>query len=394
MPWTKAVIIAPWGDVVSLASRQLSLLAGDTGDLLAQKAICYTFPDGFGFVRRTTGVLVCEDSIKVFSFPGLTYRGVRSLPGKARTASFGERYVAVGFAEGPVRVYDARDWSQYARFALGERASSLALSPDERVLAVGLRDKRLVLCELDSKRQRSLQPRPAEPLTVLSFSPDGARLLAGTRASAAVWTVADGSRERVLGALRGLSAAAWTSAGEIATAGAGGLGLVRLADEAVRGIDDSPPGSSQPPVDLAVSPDGRVLCTGAKRGAVRCYAKGGIDRRVAGRRGSVDAADPAVVVTPGRLIGHTGHRLTMQAHPHTQLPSAGGRASLRRHVLVVEGELTTPGWPEIAEVTIDEVRKGRLHLTILQDKSASVMADGRTDPFEYDTQVRLVWQAP
>ena len=70
------------------------------------------------------------------------------------------RFVAVGFAEGPVRVYGTSDWSQTGYFALGERASSLALAPDERMLAVGLRNGRLVLCDLSTNQQRSLRSDP------------------------------------------------------------------------------------------------------------------------------------------------------------------------------------------------------------------------------------------
>jgi hypothetical protein len=82
----------------------------------------------------------------------------------------------------------------------------------------------------------------------------------------------------------------------------------------------------------------------------------------------------------------------MRAHAHAVLPAAGQRAMLRRHVLKAVGELSRSEWPEIAEVQIDKVSKGRLHLTVVRDRSAATLAEGEQDPFAYDAPVRLVWR--
>jgi hypothetical protein len=379
--------------VVSFGARKLSLYAGDTGDLLVSKGICYTFREAFGFVGRRTGVLVCEDGIKVFDFPGLTYRGVRSLPGKARTAAFGNRRVAVGFAEGPVRVYDARDWSQAGHFALGERASALALSPDERTLAVALRDGRLAVLDLATSTRRSLSNPAKAPVRVLAYAADGGRLVGAAGSSVTLWQAATPEPTRSFAVAGAVADVRWISGDAIVVVGRSFSSAIRVADGAAEGLPVQAGAHAKGWVDAAVTRDGRMLCIASAERSIHCLARG----RPPARGDGVDAAPtqpgvpPRHGVTAGRLVGHTGNHLTMEAHPHTELPRVGRRAELRRHVLREQGGLLTSEWPPVAFVTVDRVHRGRLRLTIEEDRSATVLPDSEKDPFEYDAPVRLVW---
>jgi hypothetical protein len=60
----------------------------------------------------------------------------------------------------------------------------------------------------------------------------------------------------------------------------------------------------------------------------------------------------------------------------------------------MDGELSRSTWPVIAEVRVDEVSKGKLHLTVLRDQSAAALPAGEPEPFGYDAPVRLVWTKP
>jgi hypothetical protein len=377
-PWIKAVAIAPWGDVVSTGARMLRIHAAESGKLRGETATCFTFPGALGFVGEKTGALVCEDSIQVFAFPGAKYRGVRKLVGQARVAAFGRRLVAVGFAEGPVRLFSTGDWQQTAELPVLGRVSALGLSRDDRALGVGYEDGRIVWHDLAARSQRVLEGTARHAVSALAFSPLGRRLFAASGPASAVWNAAGGMPERSFDVVRQVSAARWLSEDDVATVGADGLLVLGPGDGSARSIGDGSDASSGPPVTLDLSLDGRFLCTGAPEGSLRCFA-----------------ADDCVpsgtsrLVLDGRLVGHNGKHVMVKADAAPELPPVGRCAKLMRHVQGADGGLATSGWVEVGEVRIEEIRKDVVRATLT---GPDLAGDGQKSAvLEYDTPVRLVW---
>ena len=393
-PWTKAVAIAPWGDVVSFGARMLRIHAADTGKLLGETATCFTFPGAFGFVGRGSGALVCEDSIQVFTFPGAKYRGVRKLTGQARAAAFGGKLVAVGFAEGPLRLFSTGDWQQTAELPALGRVSALALSRDDRALAIGYEDGRIGWRDLGSGSERLLSGAAGHPVSALAFSPLGRRLFAAAGPFSAVWDTDGVEPTRVFTVVRQVSAARWLDEQDVVTTGADGLLALGVADGSARSVGDGSDAASRPPVALDLSADGHLLCTGAPDSSLRCFARGAVPtpEPLPVAATTADACVPAgseQVVLDGRLVGHTGRHVMVKADAATELPAVGRCARLVRHVQGADGGLATSAWTDVGEVRIEDVHKDLIRATLL---GAEPPADGpKARAFEYDTPVRLVW---
>ena len=103
-PFVKGLAFAPSGHVGVLSSRHLSLHDGRSGKLVGEVDVCFTFEHALAFVDEKTAALVCENGVKLFHLPDLSYRGVRPFSQPATAAGFANGKLVVAFSSGPAKV--------------------------------------------------------------------------------------------------------------------------------------------------------------------------------------------------------------------------------------------------------------------------------------------------
>jgi WD40 repeat protein len=101
----------------------------------------------------------------------------------------GKRFVTADH-DGVIHVWDASK-RKVATSATGKGVWSLAVSPDEQIIACGGSDRRVHLRRaVDLELVASLEPQHGHLIEGLAFSPDGATLLSASRDDTlAVWNV-------------------------------------------------------------------------------------------------------------------------------------------------------------------------------------------------------------
>ena len=394
--WNRAVVLAPWGDVVSFGSRELRYHAARSGEVIGRQPACVSSTRAVGFVDAHNGALVCEQDIRIFSLPDLRFWATRPLPGRAQEAAFGGPRVAVAFDHGPVRLFDTADWAQAGELEVGGRVTALALSSDGGQLAVGYQDGRLAVRRLPQGAERMLSSRRGHhPVLAVAFSPDGAELFAAAGPRAEVWSLGDGSLGRRFRVVTGVNAARWLSAREIATVGAEGLLLLDRATGAARTVAEGPLFGSRPPASLDASRDGRVLCTGEPKGMVRCYARGraaeGAASGAAATVGAGGAPPSRAVIARGRVVARSGKQLTVELPAGSELPPVGAVARLLQHMQAEPGSAVASGWLHVADVRVDEVDGEVLGLTVATEKVPLDAAESRSELLARQSSVKLSW---
>ncbi len=186
--------------------------------------------------------------------------------------------VLVGGTDDGLSLWDMRDAPDLGppvRLATG-RVRSMAISPDGRTLAVGTDGRKIFLVDVGVPRidgEPLVYEGTAEIdwVSSVAFSPDGRTLASGGSDGLVLWDVA--SRQQVSGLLTyrtpggvdGIDAVVFTSDGrEIVADASHGVVLLDVASrEWVGGTLPSTAGT----VDLALSPDGRMLATVDNMGA-------------------------------------------------------------------------------------------------------------------------------
>ncbi|MCC6527323.1 MAG: hypothetical protein IT373_32035 [Polyangiaceae bacterium] len=387
----KAVSLAPWGDVVALGSRRLSVHARTTGAEILAVDACFTFADAIGFVGDELAV-VCEDGVELYSFAAASWRAERKIPGHARAAAFAPGRLAVGSDDGKVRLYDTGTWREERSLEVGAVPTALALSADGRRLAVALEERDGFWVDLPagsgedgaSPERHAVHVPPGPAIGALALTADGHLLFAAGGPRAALLDLERGTT-RAVRLVGGVATARFATPAGLVTAGADGVLWVDAEDGSAHSIGGgvSPltgeryDAEGTEHVGLALDAGGRLLCAGAESGKLACYAHVRIDPAQPFAYGTARAA----TTTGGRVMTFGGRRATVKALPREPLPAAGAHAHVLRYSERREGELTLLEWTDVGAATVDAVDKDVLRLT-LTDK---------LDALPYDTQVRISW---
>jgi hypothetical protein len=381
-PFNQAVAIAPGGQIAVLATRSLTLHDAKTGGMVARKEVCTTFDGAFSFVDDKTGALVCEDSVRLFSLPDLTYRTMHALPDKAHVAAFAPGFMAV--AAGRVRVLDTTSFAEKHVFEADGDVTTLALTA--KWIAIGLERGEVLLYPLEGgAASQRIAVKQGFEIEALALSPDGTRVFASAGPVAGLWRTADGTLERRFEAVGAVRGARWLGAGELAVVGPDGLLLLHASDGSVASVDGS--GALGAPFALTVNADHRVLCAAERAGKLACFTRG---RAAPGRSLALDL-DPAsefAAVMSGRVLGRAGARLRVAALPHAGLPEAGTDVTLLRYTEQAVGALRAPRWIRLAQGRVLKVED---EVVIVRLDSELVPLEGIKDPLTPDTPLRLAW---
>jgi hypothetical protein len=384
-PFNKGLALAPSGHLAVLASRRLSLHELRGGEELAHADVCFTFPAAFAFVGPTSGALVCEDTIKLFSLPKLEYRGRKALSDKARIAASGGAWLAIGSASGAVRIYDTADWKLVRELAVASPPTALALAANGSRLAIGLESGLVQVMPLTDAAPMSAAPaqlfsvKRGFPVKAAAFDDSGALLFAAAGPAAVVFD-ASGAERRIFRVAQNVTAAQWLSEGRIAVIAEGSLMLLDERDGGAHSV----PWSGTAPESLVTARDKDVVCAASQDGRVACFSHGALPLvRELPRAREPGAPDAKHMV--GRVLGITGRQLQIKAQSGEVPPAVGDEVLVLRYRERKLEDLVRAEWVEAARGKVVESEKDRLVLEV------KIGLGPDAGGFSYDTPVQLVW---
>ncbi len=375
--------------VAALGSGSLALMDMRRGNIVRERDVCTTFAGAFSFVSETLGALVCEGEVQLLSVPGLKVKVRIALPGRARVAAFGKTHAAIAFDAGPVRLYAIDGWSLVREVAVDHEVRSMAVSRDGRRLVIGLDQGDVLLIDREADTMHRVTVKMGLPIETVAFDFAGERWVVSAGPSVAVWDVLQRSQVHRFRSVSDVLAVGWAGQGEIASAGRDGLLVLDIERDVAKSLSGGLDGD-EPPVALALSEDGRVLCAAEQDGRLACYARGKIPTRsvpIAGY-GADRRRMSGRVVTLGAL-SPGAQRLTVRAHAHTNIPPPGVDARVLRYTETRVGDVRSARWIELATGRVVKVKDQIVHLRI--DGPVNTIADV-SDPLTYDTPIRLVWK--
>lgn len=400
--WNNGVVVAPWGDVVSMSARKLRVMAQDTGQVLEVAATSFAIENALAFTSDSTCVVVCAGGVEEITFPGGATRVPVHFPQRAEAAAASPAAVAAATEEGHCRVYAAKDWALSDEFDAGGKVEGLALSKAGDKLAIGLQDGRIFLRDERTKKMATLREADQTKVTPLAFSSDGTRLFTTSGIfKAALWDTAKGTEIAEYTTGSWLTSAVVLPPQLVAAAGADGLVFYTKPDDPARLLKFSGQSFETSATGLASTPDGKAFFVGNRDGDVACFASRPLKASAykgAGKseQGGAAQGGQAAPETPsneievkGVILGRDGAKVTVKSDA-AALPTVGSEGTLSKYFETKLASFTTSGWLEIASVRVTKVSAQKLELQILERKSVMTVNGQEVDHFKEGNQVKLV----
>lgn len=184
-------------------------------------------------------------------------------------ASYGENSVAIGGKNGTVVVYNLQTKQELSRIKLNAPISSLALSPNEKIVAIGTDSSQLYIHDVGTQKTALFKNTQRHP-DALSFSPDGSKLFCRSASFlATIYSAKDGTIISTHKTGSWLVESQWISHKEILASGSDGLLLYTVGIKSGQKLKD-PKGQllKRSFEGIGISPNGRYLCAGDRDGVV------------------------------------------------------------------------------------------------------------------------------
>jgi RNA polymerase sigma factor (sigma-70 family) len=201
------------------------------------------------------------------------------------------KLLASACRDGTARLWDPATGQELQRIKRGSHQMSVALSPDNRLLAVGGWQSGIGIFDTAGGKEVSAWKGHVSAVSTLAFLGDGRTLASGSwDRTIRLWDVKTGKRLRLFEGHQGPVPGIAVSPDDKLLASGSWDGTVRLWDLATGKEVLSQPGHQQKLWSIALSADGKTVATGADDGTVRLWdADTGKElRRLEGYGGIVD----------------------------------------------------------------------------------------------------------
>jgi WD40 repeat protein len=276
-----ALVIAPAGEVLVNVGDTLSVLDPKDGRVVKSASACRARDGGLGFSDAGEIVLICTDSILVFSWPELARKRLVKRGGHSAAAVGRGRFATKEtFGVGRVRIFSTETGEVVDWFDPPGRVDDLAFAPDGSRLAVGTAEG-IYLRTVGARTGKLVFPVEHGLVRALDFAPDGRRLVAAVGAGVAVIEAESGAAVRTFGDRSSPAGAVFLAGGLLATSGYDGLAVwpANAAEPRVLGKELERL--------LARSTAGAFFCASGRDGALACFGRpdpAGDDRAFAATR--------------------------------------------------------------------------------------------------------------
>lgn len=274
--WNDDIVVSDEGWVVAVSRSYIhyhEAQSGATTNRVNFSSIC----DGGLTISGPNALLAISGSSQAtiwqISVPSFTKRKIATLSNIRPTfASFGANSVAVGGRKGTVIVYSLKTNRELSRIDLDAPISSLAISPNEKIIAIGTDSSQLYIHDVETQRTALFKNTQRHP-DALSFSPDGSKLFCRNSSfSASIYNANDG---RVISTHKTgswLIESQWISNREILVSGSDGLLIYTEGIQTGQKLKDPKGQQLRGSYEgIGISPNRAYLCASDRKGTVLKY---------------------------------------------------------------------------------------------------------------------------